>query len=53
MALPPDATNLYVEIGLETDAMALCDASESGPTRRWKKNKGLMTFLRLVLNARR
>ena len=42
-----DTTNIYAEIDLErkVKAMELCDASEPGPTRPWKENKGLMAFL--------
>ena len=42
-----DTTNVYAEIDLETKAraVALCDASEPGPGRPWKTNKGLMAFL--------
>ena len=42
-----------IDLEMKAEAVALCDASESGPTRPWKKNKGLMTFLRIALNARR
>ena len=40
-------TNIYAEIDLtmKAKAIALCDMSESGPTRPWKTNKGLMAFL--------
>ena len=43
-----DTTNIYAEIDLEmkAKAVALCDASEPGPSRPWKENKGLMTFLK-------
>lgn len=42
-----DTTNIYAEIDLDrkAKAMELCDASEPGPTRPWKENKGLMAFL--------
>ena len=42
-----DTTNIYAEIDLETKAkaMALCDASEPGPDRPWKENRGLIAFL--------
>ena len=43
-----DTTNIYAEIDLDmkAEAVALCDASEPEPTRPWKENKGLMTFLK-------
>ena len=31
---------------MKAEAVALCDASEPEPTRPWKENKGLMTFLK-------
>lgn len=42
-----DTTNIYAEIDIErkAKAMELCDASEPGPTRPWKENRGLMAFL--------
>ena len=50
-----DTTNIYAEIDLEmkAKAMALCDAAEPGPDRRWKENKGPMASLgALVIEAR-
>ena len=40
-------TNIYAEIDLtmKAKAIALCDMAESGPTRPWRTNKGLMAFL--------
>ena len=42
-----DTTNIYAEIDIEmkAKAMALCDATEPGPSRPWKTSKRLMTFL--------
>ena len=42
-----DTTNVYAEIDLEMKAraLALCDAAEPGPSRPWKKDKGVMAFL--------
>ena len=42
-----ETTNIYAEIDLEMKAraMALCDATEPGPDRPWKEDKGLMAFL--------
>ena len=42
-----DTTNIYAEIDIEMKAkvMALCDAAGPGPTRPWKSDKGLLTFL--------
>ena len=41
-------TNIYAEIDLEmkAKAVALCDASEPGPSRPWKENKGVTAFLK-------
>ena len=43
-----NTTNIYAEIDLEMKAraLALCDAAEPGPSRPWKKKKGLMAFLK-------
>ena len=42
-----DTTNIYAEIDIEmkAKAMARCDASEPGPNRPWKENRGLIAFL--------
>jgi integrase/recombinase XerD len=43
-----DTTNVYAETDLETKAKALarCDLNETKPTKRWREDTGLMTFLR-------
>ena len=43
-----DTTNIYAEIdlGMKARAMSICDAVEGGPTRPWKKDRGVMAFLR-------
>ena len=46
-----DTTNIYAEIDLEMKAKALarCEVSEaSKPTRRWRDDPALMTFLRTL-----
>ena len=45
-----ETTNIYAEIDLEMKAraLALCDAAEPGPRRRWKEDKGLMAFLKAM-----
>ena len=43
-----NTTNIYTEIDLEmkAKALALCEASGSDSSRPWKKDKGLMAFLK-------
>ena len=45
-----DTTNIYAETDLEMKAKALatCEVKETKRTRRWKEDKGLMTFLRAL-----
>jgi len=45
-----DTTNIYAETDLEMKAKALatCEVKETKPSRRWKEDKGLMTFLRAL-----
>lgn len=43
-----DTTAVYAEIDLETKAkaIALCDSDEVGSSKPWRKDKGLMAYLR-------
>jgi hypothetical protein len=43
--------NIYAETDLEMKgkALATCEVKETKRSRRWKKDKGLMTFLRALL----
>ena len=43
-----DTTNIYAEIDLQmkAEAIALCDTVETGPSRPWRENKGMMAFLK-------
>jgi site-specific recombinase XerC len=43
-------TNIYAETDLEMKAKALasCEVKESRRTRRWKEDKGFMTFQRAL-----
>ena len=43
-----NTTNIYTEIDLEmkAEALALCEAAGSDKSRSWKKDKGLMAFLK-------
>lgn len=45
-----DVTNIYAETVLEMKAKALttCEVKETKRSRRWKEDKGLMTFLRAL-----
>ena len=45
-----DTTNIYAETDLEMKAKALatCEVKETKRSRRWKEDKGLMTFLRAL-----
>ena len=45
-----DTTNIYAETDLEMKARALatCEVKETKRSRRWKEDKGLMTFLRAL-----
>ena len=45
-----DTTNIYAETDLEMKAKALatCEVKETKRSRRWKEDKGLMTFLRTL-----
>jgi site-specific recombinase XerD len=45
-----DTTNIYTGIDLEMKARALacCEVKETKRVRRWKKDKGLMAFLRAL-----
>ena len=45
-----DTTNIYAEIDFETKAraIALCDQAESEGTRAWKRDAGIMAFLRTL-----
>lgn len=45
-----ETTNIYAEIDLEmkVKAMALCDASASGPERPWKDDRGVIAFLNAI-----
>jgi integrase/recombinase XerD len=45
-----DTTNIYAETDLEMKAKALatCEVKETKRLRRWKEDKGLMTFLRAL-----
>lgn len=42
-----NTTNIYAETDLEMKAKALahCEVMELNPTKRWREDKGLMTFL--------
>ena len=42
-----NTTNIYAETDLEMKAKALahCEVMEPNPTKRWREDKGLMTFL--------
>jgi integrase/recombinase XerD len=43
-------TNIYAEVDLEmkAKALALCQVTEDGPSKRWREDKGLMAFLRTL-----
>jgi len=43
-----DTTNIYTQVDLETKAKAIarCEPGAAKPTRRWAKDKKLMSFLR-------
>ena len=43
-------TNIYVEIDLQmkAKAMELCDAEEPGPERPWRRDDGIMAFLKAL-----
>ncbi len=43
-------TNIYAEVDLEmkAKALALCQVTEGVPSKRWREDKGLMTFLRAL-----
>lgn len=45
-----NTTNIYAEIDLEmrANALAHCEVIETKPTKRWKDNKELMSFLRTL-----
>ena len=45
-----DTTNIYAETDLEmkVKALATCEVKESKGSRRWKEDKGLITFLRTL-----
>ena len=45
-----DTTNIYAEIDFETKAraIALCDQAGSEGTRAWKRDAGIMAFLRTL-----
>ena len=45
-----DTTNIYAEIDFETKAraIALCDQAESEGTRAWKRDAGIIAFLRTL-----
>jgi site-specific recombinase XerD len=45
-----DTTNIYAETDLEMKAKALatCEVKETKRSRRWKEDKGLMTFLQAL-----
>ena len=45
-----DTTNIYAETDLEmkAKASATCEVKETRRSRRWKDDKGLMTFLRTL-----
>jgi integrase/recombinase XerD len=45
-----DTTNIYAETDLEMKAKALatCEIKETKRTKRWKEDKGLMSFLRAL-----
>jgi len=43
-------TNIYAEVDLEmkAKALALCQVAETGASKRWREDKGLMAFLRAL-----
>lgn len=45
-----ETTNIYAETDLEMKAKALahCEVVAAKPTKRWKEDKGLLTFLRTL-----
>ena len=45
-----ETTNIYAETDLEMKAKALahCEVVAAKPNKRWKEDKGLMTFLRAL-----
>jgi integrase len=45
-----DTTHIYAEIDLETKAkaLALCEMASTAPTRVWRENVDLMSFLRAL-----